>query len=180
MSLFAQRIRPKDLQMARSERFLTHHWDIPKHPGRAYLKARFLIQEAGWGFKSQNTGTRFSRMFTVTMNHNIWLSESWEEYPVWKKAMILWHELVHIRQRQEWGHTRFLLRYMTPRGRWAIEVPAYRMSIRVCERLSQGEFNSTAYIHKKINSFRQNYRLQLINYPQYKTETLIIWNYEKI
>lgn len=115
----------------------------------------------------------------MTMRKVIYLASGWDDYPVWKKAALLWHELVHIRQRQKWGHASFLKRYASARGRWYIETPAYRMSIRCYERMSGGQFNGTQYIEEKVASFRKSYWLKQIKYSQYKSETARIWKQER-
>jgi hypothetical protein len=171
--------KPKDIQEANSERFLFDPWEIPMDWQAAYQKARDLIEAEGWTFKRRSGFTDHGRKFTMTLRKVIWVSASWDKYPAWKKAAILWHELVHVRQRKAWGHTKFLSRYATARGRWVIEVPAYRMSIRVYERLSNGDFNAAEYIGSKLNTFRQDYLLESLDFEQYKQETQKIWFQER-
>jgi hypothetical protein len=174
-----KRLRSSDLRIARSDQFLADIGDIPRDFDKAYFKAQALIKDAGWRFKKRSGATAHGRKFTMTLSKTIWLSAGWDDYEVWKKASILWHELVHVRQRQAWGHSKFLSRYSTARGRWYIEVPAYRMSVRAYERLSGGKFNGTNYIQAKLTSFRKDYWLRQINYSQYFSETQKIWNQER-
>jgi hypothetical protein len=180
MGLFInKKLRSSDLKLGRSDEFLADIKDIPKDPEQAYIKARKLIGDAGWKFKPRKGRTEHGRKFTMTMSKTIYLAAGWDDYPIWKKATILWHELVHIRQRQKWGHAKFVACYGTVRGRWRIEVPAYRMSIRCYERLSGGKFNGTAYIKDKLGSFRKSYWLKQLKYTQYYAETQKVWNQER-
>jgi hypothetical protein len=179
MGLFKQKLRSSDKKLAASTQFLVDVKEIPKDPEEAYHKAQRLIREAGWTFKTRSGKTKHGRKFTMTLRKVIWLASGWDDYPIWKKATILWHELVHVRQRERWGHSKFLRRYATARGRWYIEVPAYRMSIRVYEHLSGGKFNATNYVKDKLKSFRKNYWLGQLDSRQYHAETQKIWYLER-
>ena len=131
MSFFNLRLRSSDMKLARSDEFLFGAHEIGNNHQAALRKAQQKIRDAGWNFKVRPGAIRHGRKFTMTMRKTIYLSSKWESYPAWKRAAILWHELVHIRQRKKWGDAKFLSRYATARGRWASEVQAYRMSIRV-------------------------------------------------
>lgn len=180
MGLFTnKRLRSSDLRHGRSDYFLPDINEIPKDHQKAYDKAKRLIKDAGWTFKKRSGTTKHGRKFTMTMRKIIWLSAEWDSYEIWKKAMILWHEYIHVLQRKKWGHASFLRRYATARGRWFIEVPAYRMSIRVYERLSGGKFNATKYVESKLVSMRKSYWLGTIKKSQYMAETRRIWLQER-
>lgn len=179
VGLFRNRsLRSSDKRYAKSTQFLVDIDEIPTDPQEAYDKARKLILAAGWRFKKRPGTTEHGRKFTMTLRKNIYLSGRWDSYDIVKKAVILWHELVHVRQRQRWGHSKFLARYATARGRWFIETPAYRMSIRVYERLSGGRFHAGNYIKGKLKSFRSSYKLGPINSKQYYSVTEDIWKLE--
>jgi len=179
MGLFTKTFRSSDLRHARSDYFLPDIGEIPKDPQEAYDKAYNLIKEAGWSFKNRKGTFSHGRKFTMTLRKIIWLSSGFHKKEIWEKAALLWHEYIHILQRKKWGHASFLRRYATARGRWYIETPAYRMSIRVYERLSGGKFNATKYVESKVPSMRKSYWLGLIKNSQYKTETARIWLQER-
>ena len=179
MGLFIKKLRSSDLKHGRSDFFLPDISEIPKDPQEAYHKIKGRIEAAGWGFKRRGSKTEHGRKFTMTMRKNIYLSGRWDSYPIWKKAAILWHEYIHVLQRERWGDAKFLARYATARGRWFIEAPAYRMSIRVYERMSGGKFNATEYVENKLVEFRKSYWLGTINKSQYVKETRAIWLKER-
>jgi len=179
MGFFTKKLRASDLKHGRSDYFLPDIGEIPKDPQEAYDKAYKLIEDAGWTFKEREGLIEHGRKFTMTLRKIIWLSAGFHEKEIWQKAAILWHELIHVLQRKKWGHSLFLRRYATARGRWLIEAPAYRMSIRVYERLSGGKFHATNYVNAKLISFRKDYWLGTIDKSQYEKETRAIWFKER-
>ena len=179
MGLFTKKLRSSDLKHGKSDYFLPDISEIPKDPQEAYDKAYKLIKDAGWVFKERKGTTSHGRKFTMTLRKIIWLSAGFHEKAVWQQAAILWHEYIHVLQRKKWGHSLFLRRYATARGRWLIETPASRRSIRVYERLSGGKFNATKYVEAKLTTFRKSYWLGTLSKSQYKNETRRIWLQER-
>src|SRR5690606_8180140 len=94
------------------------------------------------------------------------------------KAAILWHELVHVKQRLTFGHARFLLRYATARGRLCIEAPAYRMSMRVYRSLLGDGFDASAYMKKTAASLRESYRLATVDADDFHEALQAAWEPE--
>jgi hypothetical protein len=178
------------IRRASSERYLAGWEEIPgaTELGWSYRKAYQRVLDAGWDFKPRKgvaLGAKHAKKFTMTMRKTIWLASDWEDKHIGHKAAILWHELVHIAQRRELGDAKFLAMYATAGGRWELEVPAYRMSLRVYEKLTegQGSFDGAAWIEKKLPSFRESYWLGGaaglgINPEQYERETRKIWSRE--
>lgn len=174
MTFFRKRLSRRELARGRS----TRHLDtgIPEDPEESLAEAKRRIEDAGWGFYTRRD-TYNGRKYSITLRRRIGLSADWESYSIPKKAAILWHELVHIRQRQAMGHSRFVARWLlSPFGRWSLEVPAYRQSIAAYEAMSQGRFNGTAYTKAKASSMRKGYRLGRIDSKQYNQETTKIWH----
>jgi hypothetical protein len=171
MSLLSVKLRSSDLRHGRSDFFLPSPLEIPSDHQEAFEEAKRRIVKAGWGFKERSGITEHSRKFTMTLRKNIWLSDKFDGYHVAHKAAILWHEYIHVKQRQRWGHAKFLSRYATARGRWLIETPAYRMSLRVYEKLSDGEFNGTEWVEDLLPRFRSDYALKALDKRQYFAET---------
>ena len=167
------KIRKSEIARADS----TAHLDdgIPEDPQEAFSEAKSRIRLAGYGFFNR-PDTYNGRKYTVTFRRRIGLSAKWNSYPIEVKAGILWHELVHIRQREALGHAKFVSRWLlSPFGRWSLEVPAYRQTIRVYETITRGAFNATEYANNKVISMRKGYKLGRIDYEQYVEETLGIW-----
>lgn len=179
MGLLKLKITRSQLRRASSDQFLIDFGDIPKDVDDAYEMARGLILNSGWKFVRRSGATAHGRKFTMTLRRNIFLADGWDDRSTSSKAGILFHEYVHVLQRKAWGHTRFLGRYGNARGRWEIEVPAYRMSIRVYERFSGGKFNATKYVESKIRTMRKDYWLGSIDWKQYERETKKIWLKER-
>jgi hypothetical protein len=173
------RLRQSDKKLARSSEFLIPRADIPTNSREALKEARSRILDAGWRIAHRKGTTSHGRKYSMTLRKIVFLSSDWSEYPPHKQAAILWHELVHVRQRQRWGNTRFLARYASARGRWSIETPAYRMSIRIYERLSRDGFDSGAYIQRKLRTFRSDYWLKTIRMSDYTGFTRSVWSRER-
>ena len=176
MSLFRRRTKlsKKELSRGRSTGYLDT--GIPEDPEESLAEVKRRIKKAGWGFYTRKD-TYNGRKYSITLRRRIGLSANWESYSTIQKASILWHELVHIRQRQRMGHSRFVwLWLMTPFGRWSLETPAYRQSIIAYETMSSGAFNGTEYTKNKVPSMRKGYKLGRINNKQYTDETTAIWH----
>lgn len=107
---------------------------IPSDPHEAYLLAKQEIDDNGIEILPKAEGVEQWDRFTTTFPTKIFVAKGWDEYTEDRKAVILWHELVHVREYDR--HTPLLmgLMYVTAEGRWALEVQAYRESFRV-ERL---------------------------------------------
>lgn len=173
MKLFRRRLSRKEIARGASTRYLDT--GIPDDPEESLAEVTRRIKEAGWGFYTRKD-TYNGRKYSITLRRRIGLSANWKSYSTIQKASILWHELVHIRQRQAMGHSRFVSRWLlSPFGRWSLETPAYRQSIVAYEAMSQGRFNGTAYTKNKVVSMRKGYKLTRIDSKQYAEETTNIW-----
>jgi hypothetical protein len=167
------------IRSASSERYL-YGGEIPSDPAKALAKAEAELKKAGYKFVRRTSTFEHGRKFTMTLRRKIALSGRWDTYSTAKKAEILWHELVHVRQRKRWGHAKFLSRYITAEGRWMIEVPAYRESIRAKKAMGKGytEKQVKDYVEHKIDSMRKSYKLGRLSKSHYERETRKIWNRE--
>jgi hypothetical protein len=150
---------------------------IPSDPKKALAMAEAELKKAGYKFVRRTSTFDHGRKFTMTLRKRIALSGKWDTYSTDKKAEILWHELVHVRQRKAWGHTKFLRRYATAEGRWMIEVPAYRESIRMKKLFAKKytKKNVEDYVEAKIDSMRDSYALKRLSKSHYERETRKIW-----
>jgi hypothetical protein len=149
--------------------------EIPENPAESLAEAIRRIEKAGWGFKTRDD-TYNGRKYSITWRNRVALSANWDKYTTIQKASILWHELVHIRQRQHLGHSRFVSRWLlSPFGRWSLETPAYRQSLSAYEVMSRGKFHGTDYADEKVVSMRKDYILGRIDKDQYVRETTAIF-----
>lgn len=76
-------------------------------------------------------GTRISKTSSAarSWDRSIALPKEWNSFSVSKKAWVLRHELVHARQRNDWGNARFNTRYIKGSTRWAIEMQGMRQVV---------------------------------------------------
>jgi len=171
-----RKLSDADIRAGDSTRYL-YKGEIPKDPQEAYDKAVALLKEAGYQLKKKPGLIKSGMDFTTTLSKTIWLAGNWDEYSLESKAKILWHELVHTRQRQAWGFAKYALRYKSAEGRWRMEAPAYRESIRAMKAIGKGASDKAvrSWISSKIDSMRQDYKLTALDAGQYRRETQKIW-----
>lgn len=160
------RLRDSDVDLASWTRF--HDADIDRH-GRdavAMLKdAEKWAHDHGYVIKQKTSffGSRFSKM-TTTYYKEIRVGDGWEGYSVPKKASILKHEIVHAQQWRNFGRAEFGSRYVfSARFRWAMEVQAYRESVRAYRTLGATEKWLRNYATREVpDVLWQNYMLGLL------------------
>lgn len=148
---------------------------IPNDPDAALAKAMKLIGAYGWKLVKRSGKTVHGRRFTMTLRRTIWLVSRWDDYSVERQARILWHELVHIRQRKRLGHAKFLARYMFAGWRWALETAAYRETVRAKVALGAGPDEVRGWVERKLPRFREGYALKSISRYRFETETRKLW-----
>jgi hypothetical protein len=168
-----KRLRSSEISQGASIRDLDI--DIPDNHRDGLVEAQRRIKEAGWSFYIRDDNFHGVK-YTMTLRRRIALAAGWKGYSTFKKAGILWHELVHVRQRQRMGHSKFLWTYRTPFGRWLIETPAYRQSVIAYETMTKGRFRSTDWIGRQLVSMRKGYWMGRIDERQYTDVTRKIWN----
>lgn len=174
-----RKLTKSQIKTASSTQFL-YDGDVPRDPKEALAKAERLLKDAGYRFVQRTDTFEHGQKFTMTLRKRIALAADWDKRSDESKAKILWHELVHVRQRKAWGHTKFLARYATAEGRWMIEVPAYRESLRMMKRIGTQDTSKqlAAYISHKVDSMRGDYGLKKLEPTQYRRETSQIWRRE--
>jgi len=169
-----------EIALAEDSRSLIRAKDVPVLASESLREARRRIGREAYVIRRRMGIFTHGRRFTVTLRGSVWLQKGFRDLSTFSQAMILWHELVHIYQRKMMGHFKFELRYLNPHTRWALEVPAYRMSIRCAERMSDGKFDSKAFIDAKLASFRSGYQMSAIPFSQFVRETSRIWKKESL
>lgn len=171
-----RKLSSSDLKAGKSTRYL-YKGDIPKDPQEAYDKAVELLKKAGYKLKHKRGITKNGMDFTTTLSRTIWLAGNWESRSLESKAKILWHELVHTRQRKAWGFTKFVWRYKSAEGRWRMEVPAYRESIRAMQAIGKGASDKKVrdWIERRMKNMRSSYKLTKLDKSQYNRETKKVW-----
>jgi len=171
-----RKLSSSDLKAGASTAYL-YKGTIPNDPQEAYDKAVALLNEAGYKLKKKPGLIKSGMDFTTTLSKTIWLAGNWDEYSLESRAKILWHELVHTRQRKAWGFTKYAWRYKSAEGRWRMEAPAYRESIRAMKAIGKGASDKAVrqWITSKIDSMRTSYKLTALDSGQYKRETEKIW-----
>lgn len=126
---------PQDLhyeKLALRTQEMAPEGEIPLDPKEAYLLAIQEIEQRGVRVlpKGDSDIEQWDQ-FTTTFPGVILVAPNWEERSEANRAVVLWHEIVHLRQYEKYGPVLMGLMYLTSEGRWAMEVQAYRETFRV-------------------------------------------------
>jgi hypothetical protein len=166
------RLRSKHIREGRRRRELTR--DIPSDPSSALAHVTSLIHRYGWKLEPKPGFFKGGWKWATTLRRRIWLQANWNERSTAAKVRILYHELVHIRQRRRLGHGRFVWRWLRARWRWALEVAAYHETVRVMRALGDSDREIDQWITARVGKLRKSYRLRKIGSKQFSRETLKI------
>lgn len=112
---------------------------IPSDPAEALAEAERLIEERRIRILPKAEGMEAWGKFTTTFPRKIYVATYFDELETPYQAVILWHELVHVRQYDLHTPKYMGLLYLVPEGRWALEVQAYRESFRVMRLLGMSD-----------------------------------------
>jgi len=135
-------------------------------PTQLFDYAMSKVNEAGVKLVHKTPLNPKSRLasFTTTYFREIRLGVNYNDRPTASKASLLMHELVHVRQWREYGPVNFATNYvLVPGFRWAVEVQAYRESIRAQRTMRTSTHDATMYAHEVAFSLYNNYMLSYFN-----------------
>lgn len=158
------KLRPVDLRRARSTKNVNHRLFPPPESG--WTPARLLDHYLGLldalqvqiRPKTARRGT-YARL-TTTYYRTVRVPRDWLTRSVAGKAITLAHEYVHVLQWRELGRMRFVATYtVSPRWRWALEVQAYRESMRVRALLGASRGHAEVYAGGLAHRLWRTYRL---------------------
>lgn len=174
MAVISLKLKPIHIERANSEQFLTPVDKIPSNPSLAVADAKRRIRKAGWSIKTKPIGSNWSTTFPKTL----WLDDDFHKRTLEEQAMTLYHEYTHVKQWNKIGFFTMLKRLASTRGRWSVEMPAYRMTIRVAEKLYGGAWGKNNYVDNKLRSFYKSYRFFQIKWRNYEKHTRDVWEKE--
>ena len=106
--------------------------EIPSDPHEAWLLAMQEIEDQGIRIVPKAEGIEKWDKFTTTFPSKVFVSKDWDDKDEATQAIILWHEIVHLREYD--AHTPLVMGVIylsVSEARWALEVQAYRESFRV-------------------------------------------------
>jgi hypothetical protein len=160
------KLREEDVTLASSTAFLDKDLaDFGKNSGAMLEDCFAWAKDNGFAIKQKSShfGGRLSKMST-TYYKEIRVGARWTEFSVPKRAAVLKHEIVHARQWRHYGQGSFATKYIfSARFRWAVEVQAYRESIRVYRTLGAVEKWLREYVKDLVpNSLWKNYALKTL------------------
>ncbi len=128
----AIKIRSKDVKLAKDCRHLRLDYDSFKSVEQLREYIDHLVID-GFGMRIEKKTSRANVMskFTTTYYKEMRLGIDFDELDEPIQAVVMAHELVHVYQWRHYGRAKFGPKYvMSGRFRWAMEMQAYRESVR--------------------------------------------------
>jgi hypothetical protein len=149
---------------------------IPSDPHEAYelALAEIAKQDVQVLPKAEAGFEQWDR-FTTAYPSVILVAPDWDERSEVSKAATLWHELVHLREYDEYGELLMGLMYLTAEGRWAMEVQAYRETFRVYRIFGEPEENIREAMRSRAEALYDGYQLALMPREYAIEKAVEIW-----
>lgn len=151
---------------------------IPADPREAIAKALLDLEDRGV-VVSEKSKSDPTAEFSMALPGRVLLSHGFYMMDDRMQAATLWHELVHVRQWERLGERNFLRHYVMAEGRWALEVPAYRESLRVMRHFEMSEDGLKKAAKGQFDSLYEKYGIGTM--PRECTEqmTFTIWDLDR-
>ncbi len=153
------KIRDKHIALARNDSCLNAKLDELTSAKQMLAYYEKELKRRGMKLIPKSTvfGLDWARM-TTTLRRNIYIGVNYERYSTRRKAAVLAHEFVHVKQWDK--YRRFGLRYLfSARFGWAMEMQAYRETIRVKKLLGYREKYIEAYVNERAGRLWRGYKL---------------------
>ena len=154
---------PYYMDLARGTQFLAKEGEIPSDPHMALEKARMLISDWDVDIEYKADGIEDWSKFNTTFPTVIYVTKDFDSRSIEIQAVILWHEVDHLREYKEMGPAVFFQHYAFAEGRWALEVQAYRDGFRVMRLLGMSESSIRAKMTDQAESLFVGYELGQVN-----------------
>jgi hypothetical protein len=154
---------PQDLhyeQMAMRTSEMAGEGEIPSDPHEAWVLAMQEIEDNGIRIIPKAQGIEKWEKFTTTFPTKIFVSKNWDTYDEATQAVILWHELVHVREYD--AHTPLVMGTIylgVAEARWALEVQAFRETFRVRRIFGEAEDKIRAAMRPRAERLYESYDL---------------------
>lgn len=124
--------------------------------------------------KSSFFGPNFQKM-TTTYWRQIRLGKNYPTYPPIVQGPLWSHEWVHVEGWGYYGVVRFAAMYLGARKSWALEMQAYRESIRAKKVLGVSSKEIDEFINDMVKSIWKGYPLmRQIRWKDFKKQTLYV------
>lgn len=136
--------------------------EIPTDPMEAYKLALQEVEERNVKIIPKAQGMEDWSKFNTTFPKKIYTSKEYNSYSDAGKAVVLWHEIVHLREYDRHGAAKFFTMYAFAEGRWALEVQAYRQSYRIRRLWGEDEESIRADMHPRIEEIYDAYDLSMM------------------
>lgn len=147
---------------------------IPTDPQAAFDMALKFIRDSGRQLiQKPKLDIPFDR-FTTTLQYYIYVGVNFYKNSVAKQAEIMWHEIVHVYQWERFKSEMVLL-YPATHGRFSLEGPAYRMTVRMKIHFGATPEEIVAWIPLRGESFYRSYVLHSIPRKCFDQQVMTVW-----
>jgi len=154
---------PYYMDLARGTQFLAKEGEIPSDPEKALAAAKKYIADKNVDIEYKADGIEDWSKFNTTFPTVVYVTKDFDQSQIEMQAVILWHEIVHLREYKEMKPAVFFQHYAFAEGRWALEVQAYRESFRVMRLLGLSESKIRSQMRDQAESLYEGYELGQVN-----------------
>ena len=151
-----------DADLAASTEDMSVAGDFSSDPTEAKAQAEKILEELDIEIIPKAEGIEDWGRFTTTFPDKLYLSTNYPSMSVDSQAGLLRHELVHVREYQRHGVSKFFTMYAFAEGRWALEVQAYRESFRARRLFGEDERSIQEAMRGTAENLYKSYSLDLM------------------
>jgi hypothetical protein len=150
---------PYYMDMARGTQFLAEEGDIPSDPEEALAAAHKYLADRDVDIEYKADGIEDWSKFNTTFPKTVYVTKNFDDRQIEIQVVILWHEIVHLREYEQMSPKTFYEHYLFAEGRWALEVQAYREGFRVMRLLGLSESRIRSQMSDQAESLYVGYEL---------------------
>lgn len=161
--------------LARRTSELAAEDEIPSDIHEAWLVAKQQIDDNGIRIIQKVGRIEQWNKFTTTFPTKIYVAKNWDDMSEAWQAIILWHELVHVREYDIHTALKMGTMYIVAEGRWALEVQAYRESFRVMRKFGMPEKDIRDRMLPRAEALYEGYELGAMPHDYAISKAVEIW-----
>jgi hypothetical protein len=165
------------LELAQDDTHLTDLRDISRDPEVAVLQAKDILEDWSVAIIPKAKGIEEWSRFSTTFPTAVYVAEGFDRMPSVYQAIILWHEIVHLRQYQALTPKVFYDHYLFSEGRWALEVQAYREDFRLIKKFSPAtDAELLLFMQYRAESLYSQYKISMMPQECAIRRAIDIWS----
>lgn len=161
-----RRLREIDLKRAADDSFASHLPDLR-------IRSPQIVFDEAWRYvELMRFRVVARRNIATTLYATMFLPPQFYSAPLVVRAAWCRHELVHAWEWRTLGRFRFMARYAGPRGRFSLEMPAFRETLRTLAHLGRTEQQLRQEAERRSGTWNRAYRTRRLDQGQLYDESL--------